>query len=115
MNKPAPMADDVLELTKACAEAMGYKGGVLEHAAGSIFYCPGPDQPGEYSPASDPAQAFELLCWLAERGVIYIGPKMFEFDDRKDICEAFEYIIPADLRLAIMRAVMKVKENQGGR
>lgn len=67
-----------------------------------------------YDPANDPHQAFELLCWLAERGTVEIrfcGGGMFFFWKYKEpgSCN-YPCSTPAELRLAIMRAVCKVKE-----
>ncbi len=66
-----------------------------------------------YNPAENAAQAFELLCWLAERVPTQMmlrhnGYLMVGKDDYP--CSS-----TAELRLAIMRAVVKVKENQDGR
>ncbi|SRR5258706_11089211 len=104
-----PMDDDVLELTRKCAEAMGLNPTIQPNPWGAdyaVFMATG----HYYDPASDPAQAFELLCWLAKRGAI-TGPYGFSFipfhaaPAMYEICKN-----PAELRLAIMRAVCKVKE-----
>jgi hypothetical protein len=99
------MDDDVLELTRKCAEALGLAIGV--------------GCPVKYDPSSDPAQAFELLCWLAERGETMIdfnylketgGEGGFVFTTGLDFRCELQCSTPTELRLAIMRAVCKVHE-----
>jgi len=109
------MADDVLELTRKCAEAIGYK---IDSVVGTCCYHYNANGSAyKYDPASDPAQAFELLCWLAERGCVMVHTSRGNFKFMPNEGETFYAGCHngAELRLAIMRAVAKVKEDQDGR
>ncbi|SRR5258706_9966354 len=102
------MDDDVLSMTKICAHAMGYA--VLGENVDLR----------SYNPAEDDAQAFELLCWLAERGEVHWsfqkGGEVFYFWPDCVYSHGTKYEFPchgpAELRLAIMRAVCKVKKGE---
>jgi len=104
------MDDDVRELSRKCAKALGLAfiddrtdGGVTVQIPGDYPYN------FRYAPSENPGQAFALLCWLAERGTIRelsFRTQNFVFDDVKYVpCRN-----APELRLAIMRAVCKVKE-----
>lgn len=114
------MDDDVRMLTVKCAEALGYSMSRAGYQPYGQVWVTKLDDPQAlpsaflYAPASDPSQAFELLCWLAERGSISMCENRFTFVPHKPAPATYENCsTPAELRLALMRATVKVHEGRG--
>lgn len=115
------MDDDVLALAHKCAEALWLK--PQWHAYMECWRVTTKAYPidGEpYRPEASDAQAFELLCWLAQRATVSIDmhPNIDGFFACLQIDPGVYFreqpiSTPAELRLALMRATVKVHEGRG--
>lgn len=107
-------------LTVKCAEALGCSVSRAKYQPhGQVWVTPPHGEQSMpssflYSPSSDPSQAFELLCWLASKGTVTVSFDWNNFrfsqlhDSEEQPCRT-----PAELRLALMRATVKVHEGRG--
>lgn len=128
------MDDEVRELRNKCAEALGWvhlgaigTGKAKRSGDPKKPYCLSGFNDWWRNPEGDlvcgpcqgipdfdePAQAFELLCWLKCRGKITLTEHHFWFSIPAEMDLEYDAQGPAELRLALMRATVKVHEGRG--
>lgn len=98
---------DDLEVAKACAKALEIP---VEEYRERLHYKGPHGREGLVSPLTDPALAFRLVGWLAERGTVFVQENhVFFTRDDEDLTEA---ATPADLCAAVARLVARVLESE---
>lgn len=99
-----------LEMTRACAESMGYIFQKENEYAPGILVTGIVDDISRYDPLHDGAQAMALLYWLMDEGEIILTADEFHFNsDEHKMDEIYVVRSQEMLRRAIVECVAKLK------
>lgn len=104
---------DDLTVAKACAKALGIKTDGPFPGIPYALWIPEGGPMAAFSPLTDPAIAFRLVGWLAERGTIVISRSHIAFLLRGGDVTGEDYTTTESRIAAVARIVARVMEEQG--